>query len=69
MPTPYDATWEKLNLDLTAHEGLLQVLGTFCVFVPEELGLAAGAICVGLCAGAAIGKESAEKILPRTPAP
>ncbi len=98
MPTPYDEMWEKLNLDLTAHEGLLQVLGkfygdiylsqegrlkgmeyldfvlsevhglrikelqeakakgrkvigTFCVFVPEELALAADAVCVGLCAG------------------
>jgi benzoyl-CoA reductase/2-hydroxyglutaryl-CoA dehydratase subunit BcrC/BadD/HgdB len=112
MPTPYDDMWEKLNLDLPAHEGLLQVLGkfygdiylsqegrlkgmeyldfvlsevhglrikelqeakaqgrkiigTFCVFVPEELVLAADAICVGLCAGAEIGKEAAEKILPR----
>jgi benzoyl-CoA reductase/2-hydroxyglutaryl-CoA dehydratase subunit BcrC/BadD/HgdB len=112
MPTPHDDMWEKLNLDLTAHEGLLQVLGkfygdiyltqegrlkgmeyldfvlsevhglrikelqeakaqgrkvigTFCVFVPEELVLAADAVCVGLCAGAEIGKEAAEKILPR----
>jgi benzoyl-CoA reductase/2-hydroxyglutaryl-CoA dehydratase subunit BcrC/BadD/HgdB len=112
MPTIYDEMWEKLNLDLGAHEGLLQVLGkfygdiyltqsgrlkgmeyldfvlsevhglrikelqeakaqgkkvigTFCVFVPEELVLAAGAIQVGLCAGAEIGKEAAEKILPR----
>lgn len=112
MPTPYDDMWEKLNLDLAAHEGLLQVLGkfygdiylsqsgrlkgmeyldfvlsevhglrikelqeakaqgqkvigTFCVFVPEELVLAAGAIQVGLCAGAEIGKEAAEKVLPR----
>jgi benzoyl-CoA reductase/2-hydroxyglutaryl-CoA dehydratase subunit BcrC/BadD/HgdB len=112
MPNPYEAMWEKLNLDLSAHEGLLQVLGkfygdiylsqagrlkgmeyldfvlsevhglriqelqeakasgrkvigTFCVFVPEELVLAAGAIQVGLCAGAEIGKEAAEKILPR----
>jgi len=112
MPTPYDEMWEQLNLDLTAHEGLLQVLGkfygdiyltqegrlkgmeyldfvlsevhglrikeiqaakaqgrkvigTFCVFVPEELVLAADAVCVGLCAGAEIGKEAAEKILPR----
>jgi benzoyl-CoA reductase/2-hydroxyglutaryl-CoA dehydratase subunit BcrC/BadD/HgdB len=112
MPTPYDEMWNKLNLDLTAHEGLLQVLGkfygdiyltqegrlkgmeyldfvlsevhglrikelheakaqgrkvigTFCVFVPEELVLAAEAVCVGLCAGAEIGRESAEKILPR----
>jgi benzoyl-CoA reductase/2-hydroxyglutaryl-CoA dehydratase subunit BcrC/BadD/HgdB len=112
MPKPYDEMWEKLNLDLAAHEGLLQVLGkfygdiylsqsgrlkgmeyldfvlsevhglrikelqeakaqgkkvigTFCVFVPEELVLAANAIQVGLCAGAEIGKEGAEKILPR----
>jgi len=112
MPTPYDEMWEKLNLDLTAHDGLLQVLGkfygdiyltqegrlkgmeyldfvlsevhglrikeiqeakaqgrkvigTFCVFVPKELVLAADAVCVGLCAGAEIGKEFAEKILPR----
>jgi len=112
MPTPYDEMWEKLNLDLPAHEGLLQVLGkfygdiylsqegrlkgmeyldfvlsevhglriqelqeakargrkvigTFCIFVPEELVLAADAIHVGLCAGADIGKEAAEKILPR----
>lgn len=112
MPTPYDEMWEKLNLDLAAHEGLLQVLGkfygdiylsqtgrlkgmeyldfvlsevhglrirelqearargrkvvgTFCVFVPEELVLAADAIQVGLCAGAEIGREVAEKILPR----
>jgi benzoyl-CoA reductase/2-hydroxyglutaryl-CoA dehydratase subunit BcrC/BadD/HgdB len=112
MPTPYDKMWDELNLDLAAHEGLLQVLGkfygdiylsqegrlkgmeyldfvlsevhglrikelqeakaqgkkvigTFCVFVPEELSLAADAIQVGLCAGAEIGKEAAEKILPR----
>jgi benzoyl-CoA reductase/2-hydroxyglutaryl-CoA dehydratase subunit BcrC/BadD/HgdB len=112
MANPYDEMWEKLNLDLTAHEGLLQVLGkfygdiylsqegrlkgmeyldfvlsevhglriqeiqeakakgrkvigTFCVFVPEELVLAADAVCVGLCAGAEIGKEAAEQILPR----
>jgi benzoyl-CoA reductase/2-hydroxyglutaryl-CoA dehydratase subunit BcrC/BadD/HgdB len=112
MPTPYDDMWEKLNLDLPAHEGLLQVLGkfygdiylsqegrlkgmeyldfvlsevhglrikelqeakaqgrkiigTFCVFVPEELILAADAVCVGLCAGAEIGTDAAEKILPR----
>jgi benzoyl-CoA reductase/2-hydroxyglutaryl-CoA dehydratase subunit BcrC/BadD/HgdB len=112
MPTSYDEMWEKLNLDLDAHAGLLQVLGkfygdiylnqagrlkgmeyldfvlsevhglriqelqeakargqkiigTFCVFVPEELTLAADAIQVGLCAGAEIGKEAAEKILPR----
>jgi benzoyl-CoA reductase/2-hydroxyglutaryl-CoA dehydratase subunit BcrC/BadD/HgdB len=42
-----------------------KIIGTFCVFVPEEIVLAAEAIQVGLCAGAEAGKESAEKILPR----
>ena len=42
-----------------------KVIGTFCVFVPEEIVLAANGIQVGLCAGAEAGKESAEKILPR----
>ena len=112
MATSYDAMWEKLNLDLEAHAGLLQVLGkfygdiymsqqgrlrgmeyldfvlsevhglrikelqdakasgkkivgTFCVFVPEEIVLAAGGIQVGLCAGAEIGTGEAEKVLPR----
>jgi benzoyl-CoA reductase/2-hydroxyglutaryl-CoA dehydratase subunit BcrC/BadD/HgdB len=112
MLTPYDAMWERLNLDLEAHQGLLEVLGKFygdiylsqdgrlkgaeyldfvlseihglrikelqeakasgrkvvgtlCVFVPEEIVLAADAICVGLCAGTEIGKEAAERILPR----
>ncbi len=112
MTQSYDAMWEKLNLDLDAHAGLLEVLGkfygdiyvsqegrlkgmeyldfvlsevhglritelqdakaqgkkvigTFCVFVPEEIVLAADAIQVGLCAGAEAGKEAAEKILPR----
>jgi benzoyl-CoA reductase/2-hydroxyglutaryl-CoA dehydratase subunit BcrC/BadD/HgdB len=112
MSTPYDAMWEKLNLDLDAHSGLLQVLGkfygdiymsqtgrlkgmeyldfvlsevhglrikelqdvkaqgkkvvgTFCVFVPEELVLAADGVQVGLCAGAEAGKDAAEKVLPR----
>ena len=112
MSTPYDAMWEKLNLDLDAHAGLLEVLGkfygdiymsqtgrlkgmeyldfvlsevhglrikelqdakaqgrkivgTFCVFVPEEIVLAADAVQVGLCAGAEAGQEAAEKVLPR----
>ncbi len=112
MSGSHDEMWEKLNLDLDAHAGLLEVLGkfygdiymsqqgrlrgmeyldfvlseihglrikelqdakasgkkvvgTFCVFVPEEIVLAAGGIQVGLCAGAEIGKTEAEKILPR----
>jgi len=108
----YKEMWEKLDLDLPAHDALLEVLGkfygdiymsqqgrlkgaeyldfvlsevhglrikeiqdakaagrkvvgTFCVFVPEELTLAADAVQVGLCAGADAGKEAAERIIPR----
>ena len=104
--------WERLNLDLDAHDQLLGVLGqfygdiylsqqgrlkgaeyldfvlsevhglrikeiqdakaaghkvvgTFCVFVPEELTLAADAVQVGLCSGADAGKELAEEMVPR----
>ncbi len=42
-----------------------KVIGTFCVFIPEEIVLAADAIQVGLCAGAEAGQEAAEKVLPR----
>lgn len=42
-----------------------KIVGTFCIFVPEEIVLASDAIQVGLCAGAEAGKEAAEKILPR----
>lgn len=42
-----------------------KVVGTFCVFVPEELVLAVDGVCVGLCAGAPWALEEAEKYLPR----
>jgi benzoyl-CoA reductase/2-hydroxyglutaryl-CoA dehydratase subunit BcrC/BadD/HgdB len=42
-----------------------KVVGTFCVFVPDELILAADAVSVGLCAGAEFGFGDAEKLLPR----
>ncbi|WP_027180312.1 double-cubane-cluster-containing anaerobic reductase [Maridesulfovibrio bastinii] len=108
----YREMWENLNLDIEAHEGLLEVLGkfygdiymsqegrlkgmeyldfvlsevhglrikelmdakaegrkiigTFCVFVPEELSLALDAVQVGLCSGADAGTELAEKVVPR----
>ena len=108
----YKEMWENLNLDIAAHDGLLEVLGkfygdiymtqegrlkgmeyldfvlsevhglrikelmdakaegrkiigTFCVFVPEELSLAVDAVQVGLCAGADAGTEAAETIVPR----
>jgi len=45
------------------------VVGTFCVFVPEELVLAVDGVCVGLCAGADFGTAQAERFLPRTTCP
>jgi len=42
-----------------------KVFGSFCVFVPEEIVLAANGVLVGLCAGAEFAPELAEKLLPR----
>jgi benzoyl-CoA reductase/2-hydroxyglutaryl-CoA dehydratase subunit BcrC/BadD/HgdB len=42
-----------------------KVIGSFCVFVPEEIVRAADANLVGLCAGADFATEQVEKVLPR----
>jgi benzoyl-CoA reductase/2-hydroxyglutaryl-CoA dehydratase subunit BcrC/BadD/HgdB len=42
-----------------------KVIGTFCVYVPEELILAVDGVCIGLCAGADVGTDEAEKYIPR----
>lgn len=42
-----------------------KVIGSFCVFVPEELVRAADATLVGLCTGADFATEEVEKLLPR----
>jgi len=42
-----------------------KVIGSFCVFVPEELVQAADATLVGLCTGADFATEEVEKLLPR----
>jgi len=42
-----------------------KVIGSFCVFVPEELILAVDGISVGLCAGTEFGFDKAEEVLPR----
>lgn len=42
-----------------------KVFGTFCVYVPEEIILAAGGIAVGLCGGADFSVPTGEQILPR----
>ncbi len=42
-----------------------KVVGTFCLYVPEEIIRAAGGWCVGLCAGAEFAYDQVEQILPR----
>lgn len=42
-----------------------KVIGTFCLYVPEELVYAADATMVGLCAGADFSIPDAEAVLPR----
>ena len=54
---------------LKAKESNRKIIGTYCVFVPEEIIIALDAICVGLCAGAEIGYEHAERYLPRNICP
>ena len=46
-----------------------KVIGTFCVYVPDELIHAADAIPVGLCGGAAFSIPDAEAVLPRNLCP
>lgn len=41
------------------------VIGTFCVYVPEEIIRALGGISVGLCAGAEWAYDLVEQVLPR----
>lgn len=45
------------------------VVGTFCIFVPEELIVGAGGACVGLCGGADFSVPFAEADLPRNICP
>jgi len=42
-----------------------KIIGSYCVFVPEEIVLAANATLVGLCSGADFASEDVEKLLPR----
>jgi len=42
-----------------------KVIGSFCVFVPEEIVRAADATLVGLCTGADFAIEEVERVLPR----
>ena len=42
-----------------------KIIGSYCVFVPEEIVLAANSTLVGLCSGADFAMEEVEKLLPR----
>ena len=42
-----------------------KIIGSYCVFVPEEIALAANATLVGLCSGADFALDEVEKLLPR----
>ena len=42
-----------------------KVVGSYCVFVPEEIVRAADATLVGLCTGADFATDEVEKLLPR----
>ena len=46
-----------------------KVIGSFCVFVPEEIVRAVGSTLVGLCAGADFAMDKVEKLLPRNTCP
>lgn len=54
---------------VAAREEGRPVIGTFCVYVPEEIILAADGVCVGLCGGSQGSIADAEKILPRNICP
>ncbi len=41
------------------------IIGSYCVFVPEEIVLAGNATLVGLCSAADLAVEKVDKILPR----
>lgn len=56
------------ELRQAAREGK-KVVATYCVFVPDEIVIAAGAIPVGLCAGAQFSIPIAEETLPTNTCP
>ena len=45
------------------------VIGSFCVFVPEDLVIASGGVPIGLCAGSEFPLADAEGLIPRNTCP
>jgi benzoyl-CoA reductase/2-hydroxyglutaryl-CoA dehydratase subunit BcrC/BadD/HgdB len=56
---------ELLKLKKKGHK----IVGTFCVYVPEEIVMAVGGVWVGVCGGAQFSIPDAERILPRNLCP
>ncbi len=56
---------ERIKELLEEKEKGRKVIGSFCVFVPEEIVRAADATLVGLCTGADFAVDEVEKYLPR----
>jgi benzoyl-CoA reductase/2-hydroxyglutaryl-CoA dehydratase subunit BcrC/BadD/HgdB len=46
-----------------------KVIGTFCVYVPDEIALAANAVPVGLCGGSDFWEPAGEEVLPKNTCP
>ena len=46
-----------------------KIIGTFCIYVPEEIILALGGVSVGLCAGSQFWVPAGEAVLPRNLCP
>ena len=56
-------------LDARGDGSVKKIIGTFCLYVPEEIVTAAGAVEVGLCAGAEWASQEAEKYVPHDTCP
>lgn len=59
----------KEMLDKKASGEAKKIIGSFCLYVPEEIVTAAGGIPVGLCAGADWATDKVEDHLPRNNCP
>ncbi len=54
---------------LEAQKNGQKVFGTFCVYVPDEVVVAAGGIVTGLCGGSQFWVPDGEKVLPKSTCP
>lgn len=59
----------KEMLDKKASGEAKKIVGSFCLYVPEEIVIAAGGIPVGLCSGADWATDKVEEHLPRATCP